>query len=277
MSLLALGLDYKEKLEKSLLTIREYEAAALKADPDGYYVCDSYGKDSTVLVHLFKLAGVKFKAHHSLTTIDPPELIHFGRKYHADTIVHRPEVPLLKYMADSKSTPPTRLVRWCCEKYKEHGGTGKAKAIGVRAEESPRRAATWRTLTLHRKDDSLILSPILYWKTSDIWRHIRDFNLPYCSLYDEGFTRLGCVGCPMSSRRKDDFKRWPGFEKAWQSAFQKMWDRLHGTLREDGEMRWFDRPSSNINSWQDLWAWWMEEGNNPDEEDECQGILDGMS
>ena len=273
MTMLALGLSYEEKLEKSLLTIREYEAAALKADPAGYYVCDSYGKDSTVLVDLFRKAGVKFTAHHSLTTIDPPELIHFGRRHHLDTVAHRPKIPLLKKLAESNKGPPTRILRWCCADYKESSGNGGVKAIGVRASESPRRAATWRVVTHDRNSDTLVVAPILYWTDNDIWHHIRINGTPYCSLYDEGFKRLGCVGCPMSSRRKEEFARWPGYEKAWKTAFRKFWDKWHGVPREDGKPRWFDKPESNCKSWEDLWTWWMEDGVNAEEEDSCQGVL----
>jgi len=277
MTMLALGLSYEEKLEKSLLTIREYEAAALKADPAGYYVRDSYGKDSTVLVDLFRQAGVKFTAHHSLTTIDPPELIHFGRKHHPDTVVHRPKTPLLIRLSEKMQGPPTRISRWCCEEYKESTGGTSLKVIGVRAEESPRRAANWRTLTKHRKDETLILCPILYWTKNDIWKHIRKLQLPYCELYDQGFDRLGCVGCPMAGDgRKREFARWPGYERAWKNSFRKFWENWHGVPREDGKPRWFDckRPDGRkFAKWEDLWAWWMEDGVNAEEEDSCQGVL----
>lgn len=273
---LALSLPYEVKLEKALLTIREYESAALSIDPEnGYLVCDSYGKDSTVLVDLFRRAGVRFKAHHNLTTIDPPELIHFGRKFHPDTIVHRPKAPLLIRLVEKTNGPPTRIARWCCNEYKESTQGNACKVIGVRAEESPRRAAIWRTFTVHRVTGNLILSPILYWTADDIWRHIRLHNLPYCSLYDEGFTRLGCVGCPMAGNgRYREFARWPGYERAWKNAFRKFWDKWHGVPRKDGKPRWFDcarKDGTYFTKWEDLWTWWMEE--EPEGEDSCQGML----
>jgi phosphoadenosine phosphosulfate reductase len=51
--------------------------------------------------------------------------------------------------------------------------------------------------------------------------------LSYCSLYDEGYKRIGCVFCPMTgSARVSAVKRWPKFYKAYCSASEKYLQRL---------------------------------------------------
>jgi len=38
------------------------------------------------------------------------------------------------------------------------------------------------------------VNPVLSWSYGHIWHFLRLFNLPYCELYDQGFTSLGKVG-----------------------------------------------------------------------------------
>ena len=124
---------------------------------------------------------------------------------------------------------------------------------------------TWTPWTAHRAGQaSWVLNPILFWTDEDVWRYTRQEGVPYCSLYDEGFTRLGCIGCPMSCRRAKDFARWPGYEKAWTSAAWKYWERRKEFVMHDGRKFSERFPTPEMH-----WRWWMEELPEPDEDD-CQ-------
>lgn len=70
-----------------------------------------------------------------------------------------------------------------------------------------------------------LVNPIIDWDESEVWEFLNDVvKVPHCCLYDEGFKRLGCIGCPMqgSEGMKRDFERWPKYKDAYIRAFKKM-------------------------------------------------------
>lgn len=80
-----------------------------------------------------------------------------------------------------------------------------------------------RKMTEHCVPKSrVILNPIIDWSERDVWEFIRTENLPYCELYDHGFHRLGCIGCPMNSNKKADLDRYPKYKEAYIRAFDRM-------------------------------------------------------
>lgn len=265
---MALAVPLDRKIEKAVALYQEYEADALKLYAGGYWVCDSYGKDSGVIVHLAKLAGVKHECHHNVTGIDPPELMWFGAKHRPETIRHRPAKHMVLQRMVEKGNMPTRCGRWCCSEYKEHGGDGMAKVIGVRIAESARRAGLWKTVNQNRKN-GLIIAPIAYWTSADVWGFHRIYDLPYCSLYDEGFTRLGCIGCPLAGTagQRRAFDRWPKYEAMWKEGFNRLWIEWNGKLRKrSGEVSWF---YAKYNSGEELFNWWISGGAWEDGNGQC--------
>ena len=69
------------------------------------------------------------------------------------------------------------------------------------------------------------MNPIVDWTDDDVWEFLNEVaKVPHCELYDEGFTRLGCVGCPLQGRDGmiRDFERWPKYKAAYIRAFDKM-------------------------------------------------------
>lgn len=257
----------EDKIQTALMFLKFHETLALQNHEEGFYLAFSGGKDSIVLKELARMAAVKHICYYNVTTIDPPELVRYIQKEHPEIVWNRPEKNLIMKMSGVEG-PPTRLNRWCCKVYKEHGGDGRIKLIGVRASESPRRAAQWREVIPNRNGGTVIC-PILYWTDGDIWDFIRLKNLPYCSLYDEGFNRLGCIGCPMSGKKgvKRDFERWPGFERLWRLGFKMYWERWRGVPRRDGKPRAIDKfPSLNA-----FWNWWISREKWKGDE-VCQGL-----
>ena len=250
----ALAAPLDKKIERSIALIREYEKKALELSPDGYYLAFSGGKDSIVIKQLAIEAGVRFAPWYNNTTIDPPDLIYFMRQHHADVKWSNPKIPMLQFVKTRGL--PIRSQRWCCEVYKEHGGDGKFKVVGVRISESARRAKLWKEF-VHRKE-GLFLAPISYWTDADVWEFIHKRNLPYCKLYNEGWKRIGCVGCPMAGKkgRIEQFQRYPRFEMAWKRSAEVYFNNI---LRHNEK---YNAKYKNANEW---WNWWMEQEVDPND------------
>lgn len=130
----------RNKIQHSVELIRKAEKLALIYDPEnGFYNTFSGGKDSQALYYIVKMSGVKFQTHMSLTSVDPADVIRFVKTQYPSVIRHKPKVSIYK-KAVEKGILPTMTKRWCCKEYKEIGGAGKVKLIGIRSEESVKRS-----------------------------------------------------------------------------------------------------------------------------------------
>lgn len=244
--------------------------------PEGYYVADSGGKDSCAVLKLCQMSGVKFDAHYNNTTIDPPELVQFIKRHHPETKWNMPKMAMMAKVALRPSLPPTRGMRWCCALYKEMGGKGRSvKVMGVRAAESPRRRVNWCEVAEDMHGERVIC-PIVFWEESDVWLFLRHFNVPYCSLYDEGWTRLGCVGCPLATKENQarEFARWPRYRENWRRAIIANWERYHNAVKKRGKDRGKPYYHARFKSGEDMWQWWLT-AKRPDYfREDCQsGVL----
>lgn len=206
-----------DKVADSIARIKHFEP------PEGYYVAFSGGKDSCVILDLVKRSGVKYDAHYNLTTVDPPELVKFIRREHPEVEIHRPEKSMWKLIV-SNQIPPTRLARYCCRILKEGGGAGRRVVTGVRWAESVKRGKRKMVEDCHQGKRKVYLHPVIDWTDADIWEYIRTNSLHYCSLYDEGFKRLGCIGCPIAGKvgMNKEFGRYPKLKASYLRAFGRM-------------------------------------------------------
>lgn len=77
------------------------------------------------------------------------------------------------------------------------------------------------------------LNPIIDWTTDEVWEFIHEYNVPYCCLYDNGYKRLGCIGCPMGSieQREREFESYPKYKQAYIRAFDRMIDIRMGGVQ----------------------------------------------
>ena len=259
----------------------------------------SGGKDSDVLLHLAEASGIPFEVLHSLTTADAPQTVYHvrgtfhrlenkGIKCTVDKHVQPDGSRITMWNLIPRTLiPPTRLARYCCSKLKEGGGKDRFIATGVRWDESAARKKNRGALEVitSKKDNSLILSndnsedrrlfescqlkgkrvvnPIVDWKTDDVLDYIESEHICMNHLYGCGFSRVGCIGCPMAGKagREAEFAMFPKFKAAYIRAFDTM--LITRIERGMGAYSW----QSGV----DVFHWWMEDGVIPGQE-----VLDGF-
>lgn len=280
-----------DKVQRSIDILKSFEP------PEGYHLAFSGGKDSQCVYHLAKMAGVKFDAHYSVTSVDPPELVMFIKKNYPDVIFDhhywndgkpehcfsdgRPKPMTMWSVIADHTIPPTRQARYCCQSLKESSGKGRVVVTGVRWAESQNRRklhgiadiqTTSQKKHLQAMEDAtnykrnksggisflddndisrkmveqcyqknkVTINPIVDWTEEDVWEFIKEVaKVPYCELYDQGFTRLGCIGCPLQGREGmlADFERWPKYKELYIKAFDKMIANHPGEIKvADGEL-----------------------------------------
>ena len=129
-----------------------------------------------------------------------------------------------------------------------------------------------------------ILNPIIDWNDQEVWEfikgggitryideHIREphilnfiqnnpvvylaedsqYKLIYCCLYDQGYKRLGCIGCPMSTRKKMELKRNPKYRAAYLRAFRRM-------ITERNKIGKDLEDKGNWGTPEEVMNWWLE-------------------
>lgn len=261
----------------------------------------SGGKDSDVLLHLAGKAGIPYEVLHSLTTADAPETVWHvrdtfrrlelaGVKCTIDTHKRQDGTNVTMWnLIPRKLMPPTRLVRYCCAELKEGGGKGRWIATGVRWAESERRKASRGIMeTIHKdKDKRIILmddnderrmlmencqlkgtrtvNPIVDWKDEDVLGYCAEQKITMNQLYDCGWKRVGCIGCPMGGKhRYIEFARYPKIKAAYVRAFDRMLDERRRRGKMVGGMRFGE-------TGEDVMHWWLEDGVLPG-----QMVFEGM-
>ena len=267
------------KIDNSISLIRKAEKTALRYRKEGFYVAFSGGKDSQVLMKLTQLAGVSYTAEYRLTTIDPPENVRFIRKHYPEVAIIRPAQTIYRLCLHN-GTVPTQWMRFCCRELKEAANEHAVTLTGVRREESARRSHR-QEVYLHTRrrhpefvegtldqfsryqettveclqgKDKLTVNPILEWSEQDIWDFIHAYELPENPLYIKGYSRVGCLFCPMSNIKsiRRDAANYPKYYQAFLRLFHRIRAK---NLKERGYDYYEDLTDEEA-----FWVWASKQG-----------------
>jgi phosphoadenosine phosphosulfate reductase len=187
-----LNMSFNEKVRRSKEILRE---AFQRFDRMG--IAWTTGKDSTVALYLIKeMHGkVPIPVLHGDTTVKFKEIYDFrdkvAKEMGLDLVVVKPEIPEGFEIAKDREK--------CChllktvpmqKKIKEMGL--KAIIVGIRWDEQKARE---NEEFFSERGDHHRVHPLLHWSEEDVWRYIRERNIPVNPLYEKGYRSLGCEPC----------------------------------------------------------------------------------
>lgn len=242
-------------MDKEQLAIKRLQEAAEMSQ--SYYekplvIAYSGGKDSEVLLELARRSKITFELHHSHTTADAPQTVRHIRKVFSDLekegikcTIEYPKMSMWE-LIPYKAIPPTRIIRYCCQILKEGSCKKRMVATGVRWGESYKRSkrGIFEDVNSNREKKIILMSdndekrklfercqlqakticnPIIDFSNDEIL----DFYQNQCRysnpLYDLGFKRIGCIGCPMAGKKRlVEFEIFPQYKKMYINAFTRM-------------------------------------------------------
>ena len=280
-------------IEKEKVAIERLKMFEPEKNQEPYYLAYSGGKDSDTILILAQLAGVRFEAVHNHTTVDAPETVRYIRskgivkvEYSERTmwqlIVDKliPPTRLLRYCCSElkeRGGEGRRVVtgvRWAESiKRKENADVikflKKTKDVIAKAEEYGIDFRLTRQGGVILNSDNVksrelvedcfsqhkvVINPIVDWSDDDVWEFLHHYGCESNPLYQCGYKRIGCIGCPMASKhRYKMFYDYPAYKLNYIRAFDRMLERR----KERGL-------TSNVNwsSGKNVFKWWMNEDVN---------------
>ena len=99
-----------------------------------------------------------------------------------------------------------------------------------------------------------MVNPIIDWDDDDVWEFLNENGIEHCCLYDQGYKRIGCIGCPMNHMTaRSDLEKYPAYKRNYIKAFDKMIknNRDRGVKMQEN---WSDGEA--------VMQWWLREDNS---------------
>jgi len=199
----------------------------------------SGGKDSTVVLHLARKAGIE-DAFFIDTGLELPETVEFAVSQGVEIIRKGGDF----FQEIERSGPPVKDHRWCCNLLKLEPlkryltELGPCVTIqGNRWYESWNRADLDETSQNPTNPLQLNVSPIRNWRALEVFLYLWWREVPMNPLYEMGLERVGCYLCPAAHESEYEIlrKMHPELTNSWDE-FLIGWAEKNGL--PDAYHRW---------------------------------------
>eukprot|EP01114_Cavostelium_apophysatum_P013797 TRINITY_DN3425_c0_g1_i1.p1 TRINITY_DN3425_c0_g1~~TRINITY_DN3425_c0_g1_i1.p1 ORF type:complete len:248 (+),score=16.73 TRINITY_DN3425_c0_g1_i1:101-844(+) len=198
-------------IEKSIQIIQE---ALRRFQSEEMAVAFNGGKDCTVLLHLIHLAIARNRQEQELTHSSASEGSgNFSPPLKNSVSLHNVKGILMIYFDTPDAFPEEHeftlqtkqryglnVLEIPCASIKEGlfkvPNRYKAIFMGSRSTDPHCEHLTPFSPTDTHKGwpDFVRICPVLHWSYKEIWNFIKTYDIPYCSLYDAGYTSIGAKG-----------------------------------------------------------------------------------
>lgn len=235
------------KANEKTLSRREYECSSfLKETLEKYEklpvaVSFSGGKDSTVVLALTRqIKRLGFDVIFLNTTLAFPETVEYVRRltglWNLRLLETKPHFNFFELC--EQLGPPSRFMKWCCKTQKfaplnelieREYPEGVLVVSGLRKAESRLRMNLKRIQRNEKIPKQLLTFPIIDWSSLHVWLYLLWKRIPYCSVYEHGFSRIGCWTCPEKSLRKAKI-----IERSYPELMKKLYMFLERYAEENG-------------------------------------------
>ena len=157
--------------------------------PSRVFASFNGGKDAVVILHLLRAALARHHAECNTTRV-APRVVYFEHPDEFEEVrdfVHE-TARALDLELHAYECGLTEGLRQCVA---TENGAALGFVLGTRSgdpnsvgQEAFAPSSSWMPPFMR-------VNPILHWSYAQVWDFLRAFELPYCALYDEGYTSLG--------------------------------------------------------------------------------------
>ena len=177
----------------------------------GLVMSSSFGAESALLIHM----ATRVKPDIKVIVVDTgylfPETFQFletlRHRFDLNIWTYRTRQDPIRYLLDAGETDPTdrRNVEACCAVNKNEPFDRAMRELkprawlrGIRRNQADTRAER-KPVEWSKRFNCYAVSPLLSWSRKDIHQYMKQHDLPYHPLFDQGYASIGCN--PLSCTR----------------------------------------------------------------------------